>query len=314
MCRLDDRVAIVTGGARGIGAGVAVELGKRGATVVVNYLSNAQAANDVVAAIEEDGGQAMAVQADVSDFKEAEKLVKSAVEANGKLDILVNNAGLTRDQLIMLMPEEDWDLVIRVNLKSAYNCSKAAVRSMMRKRFGRIINMTSVAGIAGNPGQTNYCASKAGLIGFTRALARERLEELRGAGRTRASTECQSPSESLILGAGQLSQGARPQAERARLVGRCLVEGVAPRQQLVGDAGQCVDVIAWIGGQAVDHFAAGVRWRQRLHLSGANTVSWTVRPGAVIARAMPKSKTLMSPCSVKKTLPGLKSEWMIDGL
>ena len=173
MCRLDDRVAIVTGGARGIGAGVAVELGKRGATVVVNYLSNAQAANDVVAAIEEDGGHAMAVQADVSDFKEAKKLVKSAVEAYGKLDILVNNAGLTRDQLIMLMPEEDWDLVIRVNLKSAYNCSKAAVKSMMRKRFGRIINMTSVAGIAGNPGQTNYSASKAGLIGFTRALARE---------------------------------------------------------------------------------------------------------------------------------------------
>jgi 3-oxoacyl-[acyl-carrier protein] reductase len=173
MCRLDDRVAVVTGSARGIGAGVAVELGKRGATVVVNYRTNASAANEVVATIEESGSKAMAVQADVSEPDDAEKLVKSAVDTYGQLDILVNNAGLTRDQLIMLMPEEDWDIVIRVNLKSAYNCSKVAVKNMMRKRYGRIINMTSVAGIAGNPGQTNYSASKAGLIGFTRALARE---------------------------------------------------------------------------------------------------------------------------------------------
>ena len=115
----------------------------------------------------------MAAPADVGDSEDAERLIKSAIESYDKLDILVNNAGLTRDQLIMRMPEEDWDLVLRVNLKSAYNCCKAAVKGMMRNRYGRIVNMTSVAGIAGNPGQTNYGASKAGLIGFTKSLARE---------------------------------------------------------------------------------------------------------------------------------------------
>ena len=173
MSSLKGRVAVVTSATRGIGAGIAVKLGARGATVVVNHRTNEQAANQVVVAIEEAGSQAMAVQADVSDFEQAQALIKSAVDAFGKIDILVNNAGITRDQLIMKLSEEDWDLVIRINLKSAYNCSKAAIRSMMRNRYGRIVNMASVAGIAGNPGQTNYSASKAGLIGFTRALARE---------------------------------------------------------------------------------------------------------------------------------------------
>jgi 3-oxoacyl-[acyl-carrier protein] reductase len=123
--------------------------------------------------IEEKGGRAAAFQADVSDYLQAQDLVKFAIDTFGNLDILVNNAGITRDMLIMMMPEDDWDAVIRTNLKSTFNCSKAAVKHMMRKRYGRVINIASVAGILGNPGQTNYSASKAGQIGFTRALARE---------------------------------------------------------------------------------------------------------------------------------------------
>ena len=173
MSSLEDRAAIVTGASRGIGRAVALELARQGASVVVNYNSSADAANEVVKQIKADGGTAQAIQADVSDFTQAGDLIKATIDAFGKIDILVNNAGTTRDQLIMMMPEEDWDHVIQTNLKSAYNCSKAAVRAMMRKRYGRIVNMASVAGIMGNAGQTNYSASKAGLIGFTKALARE---------------------------------------------------------------------------------------------------------------------------------------------
>jgi len=170
---LEGKAAVVTGASRGIGRAIAVELAKRGARVIVNYAKDAEGANAGVEAIQAAGGEAKAVQADVSDLKAAEGLIKAAVEAYGSLDILVNNAGTTRDMVIMMMPESDWDTVIRTNLKSAFNCSKAAVKTMMRKRYGRIVNITSVAGIAGNAGQTNYSASKAGLIGFTKALARE---------------------------------------------------------------------------------------------------------------------------------------------
>jgi len=170
---LAGKSAVVTGASRGIGQAIAVELGRRGAKVVVNYAKDADGANATVQKIQAAGGEARAMQADVADFKAAEGLIKAAVEAQGGLDILVNNAGTTRDMVIMLMPEADWDVVIQTNLKSAYNCSKAAVKTMMRKRYGRIINITSVSGIAGNAGQTNYSASKAGLIGLTKALARE---------------------------------------------------------------------------------------------------------------------------------------------
>ncbi len=173
MSRLDGKVAVVTGGSRGIGRAIALELARRGATVIVNYHSNSAAAAGVVAAIKAEGGSAEAIQSDVSDFRQAEALIKETVARHGAIDILVNNAGITRDTLIMMMSEDDWDSVITTNMKSAFNCSKAAVRQMMRKRYGRIINISSVAGIAGNAGQTNYSASKAGLIGFTRALARE---------------------------------------------------------------------------------------------------------------------------------------------
>ena len=170
---LDGKVAIVTGGSRGLGRGIAIELGRRGAKVVVNYNASADAAHAVVQLIKEAGSDALAVQSDVSQYDAAQSLVKTAAQFGGGLDILVNNAGTTRDMLLALMPESDWDLVIATNLKSAYNCSKAALRPMMRQTYGRIVNIASVAGLAGNPGQTNYSASKAGLIGFTKSLARE---------------------------------------------------------------------------------------------------------------------------------------------
>lgn len=170
---LENKVAVVTGGSRGIGRAVALELSARGAAVVVNYHKSPDAANEVVKKIEEAGGKAAAFQADVSDFKQAEALIKFAVETFGDLSILVNNAGITKDTLIMMMSEADWDAVIATNLKSTFNCSKAAVKHMMRKRTGRIINMASVAGQMGNAGQVNYSASKGGQIAFTKSLARE---------------------------------------------------------------------------------------------------------------------------------------------
>jgi len=170
---LNERVAIVTGASRGIGRAVALELAARGASVVVNYNNSPERADEVVKEIEAAGGKAAAFQADVSNFEAAQSLVKFAVETFGDLHILVNNAGITRDMVIMMMPEADWDAVINTNLKSTFNCSKAAVKHMMRKRYGRIINIASVAGQMGNPGQTNYSASKGGQIAFTKALARE---------------------------------------------------------------------------------------------------------------------------------------------
>ncbi|MFO7322700.1 MAG: 3-oxoacyl-[acyl-carrier-protein] reductase [Chloroflexota bacterium] len=173
MTQLTDRIAVVTGASRGIGRAVALELAARGATVVVNYQRNAEAAEAVVNEIVSAGGTAMAFQADVSQEEGANSLIKAAIDAYGKIDILVNNAGVTRDNVIMMMSADDFDAVVNTNLRSAWLCSKAAVRSMMRKRYGRIINMTSISGVAGNAGQTNYSASKAGIIGLTKALARE---------------------------------------------------------------------------------------------------------------------------------------------
>jgi 3-oxoacyl-[acyl-carrier protein] reductase len=170
---LENKVALITGGSRGIGRAVALELAARGAAVVVNYNKSSDAADEVVKKIQETGGRAAAFQADVSDLKQAEALVKFSVQTFGDLSILVNNAGITKDTLIMMMSEADWDAVIDTNLKSTFNCSKAAVKHMLRKRYGRIINMASVAGQMGNAGQTNYSASKGGQIAFTKSLARE---------------------------------------------------------------------------------------------------------------------------------------------
>jgi len=170
---LENKVAVVTGASRGIGRAIALGLARRGASVVVNYNRSAEAAAEVVAAIEGAGGRAIVVQADVSDFEQAAGLIRTAVDTFERIDILVNNAGPTRDQLLMLMKEGDWDDVLRINLKSVFNCCKAAARPMVRQRQGRIINITSVSGIAGQGGQTNYAASKAGIIGFTKSLAKE---------------------------------------------------------------------------------------------------------------------------------------------
>jgi 3-oxoacyl-[acyl-carrier protein] reductase len=173
MIDLSGKVAVVTGASRGIGSGIAERLAGQGACVVVNYRTSVQGAEATVERIRQAGGEAIAIQADVSQSAEAQGLIKEAIATWGGLDILVNNAGTTRDMVIMMLKEDDWETVIRTNLTSTFHCSKAAVRHMMRKRYGRIVNITSVVGLAGQSGQTNYAASKAGIIGFTKSLAKE---------------------------------------------------------------------------------------------------------------------------------------------
>jgi 3-oxoacyl-[acyl-carrier protein] reductase len=170
---LSGKVAVVTGSSRGIGAGIAHVLAAQGAKVVVNHRNSPEGAEEVVAAIKASGGEAGVIQADVAQSSEAQRLVKETIDSFGQIDILVNNAGTTRDTLLMTMKDEDWDLVLRTNLSSTYYCSKAVMRPMMKKRSGRIINITSVVGLAGQAGQTNYAASKAGIVGFTKSLAKE---------------------------------------------------------------------------------------------------------------------------------------------
>jgi 3-oxoacyl-[acyl-carrier protein] reductase len=173
MKTLEGKVAIVTGSSRGIGRAIALELARQGSKVVVNYQASAGAAEEVVALIRQGGGEAIAIQADVSLAEGAQKLIDATLEAFGTFDILVNNAGITRDTLLMRMSEDDWDAVLNTNLKGAFHCVKAAQRTFLRKRSGRIINISSVSGLVGNAGQANYSAAKAGLIGFTKAMARE---------------------------------------------------------------------------------------------------------------------------------------------
>jgi 3-oxoacyl-[acyl-carrier protein] reductase len=173
MLDLTGRVALVTGSSRGIGRAIAVKLASQGAKVIVNYNSSPHAAQEVVDQISSEGGEAIAIQADVRDAEQAKDLINGALEAFEHLDILVNNVGITRDSLLMRMKEDDWDVVLETNLKGTFNCTKAAQRSMIKQRYGRIINITSVSGIAGQVGQANYSASKAGIVGFTKAVARE---------------------------------------------------------------------------------------------------------------------------------------------
>jgi 3-oxoacyl-[acyl-carrier protein] reductase len=173
MGDLDGKAALVTGGSRGIGRAICLELARHGARVAVNYQSNAALAEAVVAEIAAAGGEAFAIQGDVAEGDDAAALVKATVDRFGAMDILVNNAGITRDGLLMRMSEDDWDAVHRTNLRGAFLVTKAAMRPMLRARGGRIINITSVVGVMGNAGQANYAAAKAGLIGFTRSVARE---------------------------------------------------------------------------------------------------------------------------------------------
>jgi 3-oxoacyl-[acyl-carrier protein] reductase len=170
---LEGKVAIVTGGSRGIGKAIALKLGQMGAKVIVNYRGSEVEAQAVVEQIKAGGSDAVAVQADVSVQAESQKLVEETVKTFGRVDILINNAGITRDNLMMRMTEADWDAVLDTNLKGAFLLTKAVQRQMIKQRFGRIVNITSVIGQAGNAGQANYSAAKAGLIGFTKSAAKE---------------------------------------------------------------------------------------------------------------------------------------------
>jgi 3-oxoacyl-[acyl-carrier protein] reductase len=171
--KTERKVAVVTGAPGGIGSAVCKKLAQAGCDIVINHYKTQQAAEDLAAKLQELGAKTFICEANVADFEEAGRLMNEAQEAFGRIDILVNNAGITRDNLLARMKEEDFDAVIAVNLKSAFNCSKHAVSRMMKQRYGRIINMSSIVGIAGSAGQVNYAASKAGLIGITKSLARE---------------------------------------------------------------------------------------------------------------------------------------------
>lgn len=170
---LKDKVAVITGGSRGIGKAAAVSLAEQGAKVIVNYASRSQAAEEVVGIIRNKNGEAVAVKADVSSPSEVRDMMRFTVDNFGRIDILINNAGITKDTLILRMNEDDWDKVINTNLKGAFNCIKEASRYMIKNKYGKIVNVSSVIGIIGNIGQANYAASKAGIIGLTKSAARE---------------------------------------------------------------------------------------------------------------------------------------------
>lgn len=170
---LKGKVALVTGGSRGIGRAVCLELARQGADVAVNYAGNEAAAQETAQACRELGVRAVVLRADVADAAACDAMVAQVLEQLGRLDILVNNAGITRDGLMLRMPEADWDAVLDTNLKGAFHCMRAAYKTMMRQKSGRVVNISSVVGLRGNAGQTNYSASKAGLIGLSKSLAKE---------------------------------------------------------------------------------------------------------------------------------------------
>ena len=170
---LEEKIAVVTGASRGIGRAIAKELALKGAFVIVNYNGSKQAADETVNEITQAGGKAVGVQCNVADAAECEAFINNIISEYGRIDILVNNAGITRDNLLMKMSEEEFDAVIDTNLKGAFNCIKHVSRQMLKQKSGRIINISSVSGVMGNAGQANYCASKAGVIGLTKSVARE---------------------------------------------------------------------------------------------------------------------------------------------
>lgn len=169
----EGKAALVTGASRGIGRAIALNLGKNGANVVVNYSGSKEKAEAVVEEIKSFGQEAIAVQANVADTDDVKRMVKETIDTFGSLDILVNNAGITRDNLLMRMKEEEFDQVIDTNLKGVFNCTKAVTRQMMKQRAGKIVNLASIVGVSGNPGQVNYVAAKAGVIGMTKSVAKE---------------------------------------------------------------------------------------------------------------------------------------------
>ena len=170
---LKEKNALVTGGSRGIGRATAIELSKEGANVIITYNSNEEKAKEVIKEIEKNGVKGLAIKADVSSEEDVKSMMKTIKSQFDSIDVLVNNAGVTKDNLLIRMKSEDWDKVINTNLKGVYLCTKAVVRGMMKKRYGKIVNIASVVGISGNAGQGNYSASKAGVIGFTKSIAKE---------------------------------------------------------------------------------------------------------------------------------------------
>lgn len=173
MSRFEGKSAIVTGASRGIGREIALQLGREGAKVAVNYSGSKDKAEEVAKLIQEAGGEAFAIQADVSDAESVKNLVDETIARFGSVDILVNNAGITKDNLLMRMKEDEWDDVIDTNLKGVFLCTKGVTRQMMRQRAGKIVNVASIVGVSGNPGQANYVAAKAGVIGLTKTTAKE---------------------------------------------------------------------------------------------------------------------------------------------
>nr|WP_200966092.1 3-oxoacyl-[acyl-carrier-protein] reductase [Insulibacter thermoxylanivorax] len=210
---LQGRVALVTGASRGIGRAIAISLAEAGADVAVNYAGNVQAAEETAEAVRALGRQALLVKADVGDMEQAESMVKQVLEHFGKLDILVNNAGITRDNLLMRMKEKEFDQVINTNLKGVFNCMKSVTRPMMKQRFGRIINISSVVGAAGNAGQINYAAAKAGVIGMTKSAAKELAS--RG-----ITVNCVAPGFIATEMTDQLSEETREQLLKSIPLGR----------------------------------------------------------------------------------------------
>ncbi|MDU6266180.1 MAG: 3-oxoacyl-[acyl-carrier-protein] reductase [Anaerocolumna aminovalerica] len=170
---LKNKVALVTGASRGIGRAIALTLAGYGAIVIINYCGSKEKAEEIVNQIKENGGTAIAYQADVADFEAVKTMFSDITKEYGRIDILVNNAGITKDNLILKMSEEEFDAVINTNLKGVFNCLKQASRIMLKQKEGRIINISSISGVVGNPGQVNYCAAKAGVIGITKSLAKE---------------------------------------------------------------------------------------------------------------------------------------------
>ncbi|MSS42279.1 3-oxoacyl-[acyl-carrier-protein] reductase [Anaerosalibacter bizertensis] len=170
---LKEKNALVTGGSRGIGRATAIELSKEGANVIITYNSNEEKAKEVIKEVEKNGVKGLAIKADVSSEEDVKSMMKTIKSQFDSIDVLVNNAGVTKDNLLIRMKSEDWDKVINTNLKGVYLCTKAVVRGMMKKRHGKIVNIASVVGISGNAGQGNYSASKAGVIGFTKSIAKE---------------------------------------------------------------------------------------------------------------------------------------------
>jgi 3-oxoacyl-[acyl-carrier protein] reductase len=225
------KIAIVTGGSRGIGRATALLLAELGAVVAINYIKGADAAEEVVGIIESTGGRAIAIQADVSDNSQAARMIDSVINEYGRLDVLVNNAGITRDGLIIRLGQNDWADVLNTNLGGAFNCTQAAAKKMMKQKQGVIVNVSSVVGVMGNAGQANYAAAKAGLIGLTKSVAKELASR-------NIRVNAVAPGFITTEMTGALDQELRDSIEKRIPLGR------------FGDAGEIAQAIAWLASDS----------------------------------------------------------------